>query len=268
MSGADDKPMFERMGKVYKLLVDEKARRRREESLLLAAADRARSAGVRRKRPVRSTRILDLACGTGFHSRIFARAGYPVLALDASRSLLDQARKLSKGINGIQFDEADLLESSPVARPAVLALLLGNTLSLFSQPGDLRRVFRNVADALVPGGLVLCQILNFGRLQREGAVVTTRRGTVEGRETSLVKVLEPADDGSILIHLSAAQRQPGGEWETFSKASVMVPLEPYALKRAARAAGLTPLEEWGGMDRAPWRPETSTDYVVQLQRKS
>ena len=266
-SPAKEQPLFERMGSVYKLLVDETARRRREEPLLLEVAARARSAGGARKRPAASTRVLDLACGTGFHARILADAGYAVEALDASESLLAEAAKLSRGAGRIAFRRADLLEPLPVARPAALALLLGNTLSLFHKPRELGRVLRNVADALAPGGLLLCQILNFERLRRRGSVVTARHGDIEGRETSLSKTLQAADDGSILIHLAAAQRAPGGEWESFSKAEVMNPLEPTALKRAARRAGLALDAEWGDMTKGAFDRAESSDYVAMFARR-
>lgn len=262
------KPLFQSMGRVYKLLVDEKARQRREEDLLLRIAERARKAGVKRPRPTAQTRCLDLACGTGFHSRLLARAGYRIEALDAGESMLREARAKTAARLKIRYIEADLLEPLPVRRGAALALLLGNTLSLFEPRRALGRVLCHLADSLAPGGLALCQVLNFQALRREGARTVARHGIVDGLETSLVKVLQPADDGSILVHLAAAQRPgPGRPWQSWSKASEMQALEPAALRRAARCAGLVSIEEWGAMDGSPWQPDTSTDFVCLLEKR-
>lgn len=266
----EDAPsLFGRMGGVYKLLVDEESRRRREESMLLETAARARAAGVARSRPVGATRVLDLACGTGLHARILAQAGYRVTGLDASDSLLDEARRLSRGTGAIVFRHADLLEPFAVGRPASLALLLGNTLSLFRKPRDLKRVLGHTADALVPGGLLLCQILNFERLLCRGAVATVRHGTIDGRETALTKTLQPTDDGTVLIHLAAAQRvRPGGRWETFSQADTMAALAPATLRRAARALGFAPVAEWGDMAGGDFAPSSSSDFVCLFAKNS
>lgn len=46
--------------------------------------------------------VLDLACGGGRHSRLFAALGHMVLAVDRSETALDQAQ--GAGISGLRFD--------------------------------------------------------------------------------------------------------------------------------------------------------------------
>ena len=269
-----EEPLFSRMGKVYKLLVDESKRAGKEKPFLLEIADEARRAKPRakpprtgRKRPKSSAPVLDLACGTGFHARILAREGYPVTAVDSSESILAEAKAL-RSEGKIEYQCGDLLQPLETARPAALTLLLGNTLSLFENPKDLRKVLRHAARATRPGGLILCQILNYERLRRIGTVTTTRHGDIGGRETVLTKTLQVTGDDSFLINMSAAQKKERGTgWESFSRATRLVPLAPAALLRAARAADLAEEGRWGDLAKAPYDKETSPDFVALYRVK-
>jgi len=267
----DQQALFSRMGKVYKLLVNERLRRRREEPLLLEMAERAgmadapRKTGAPRPKPRAATLVLDLGCGTGFHSRLLARAGYPVLAIDASPSMLRTARRF-KAAGSIVYKRGDLLAPLPVEQPASLTLLLGNTLSVFETPRDLRRALGHAAAATRSGGLVLCQVLNYERLRRLDTVATVRHGRVDGRETVLTKVLQVVEDGRVLLSLTACRRGRSGGWESFGEVSTLTPVEPRALQTAARRAGLRPEAVWGSHAKEPFDPAASVDYIALFRK--
>jgi SAM-dependent methyltransferase len=254
--------LFERMGPVYKLLVDEKARARREAPLLLELADRARAIGVRRRRPVAATPVLDLACGTGFHARLLAGAGFSALGLDFSASMLDEARRRRvQGPGRVEYRRANLLEPLPVKKPAPLALLLGNTLSVFTAREERDLVMRNVAAVLCPGGLLLCQILNYRRLIERDNVTVTRHGRVRGRETILTKVLQATEDGRVVLSMNSSQKNRAGEWESASEVSVLNPLRPEELVESARQAGLILESAWGDHAKSPFDESSSVDAI-------
>lgn len=282
MGGAD---VFQRMGNVYRLLVDEKARAEREGPMLLAVAEMARRAGGGRLRATGATRVLDLACGTGIHARLLGRTGYAVTALDSSAAMLAEARRFANPAS-VTYAPADLLEplagtGRPVARPAALALLLGNTLSVFASDADLRAVFRHVGAVLLPGGLLLVQTLNYARLRRSGGSAVVRHGRLRGRETVVTKSLQPLDDGRrVLLTLAAAQAPAGRRgtakappqgpdsgaacegWTTAADSTVLRALAPEEIVSAARETGLRLREAWGGPAREPFDEEKSTDFVA------
>lgn len=65
--------------------------------LLYATKDYAKEAAyisgiVKRHGPGART-LLDLGCGTGVHSCAFARAGYQVVGVDRSETMLERARE-------------------------------------------------------------------------------------------------------------------------------------------------------------------------------
>ncbi len=258
--------IFERMGDVYGLLVDESKRRAREEPLLLEIArsfhpDVPDDVSVRR-----GIRVLDLACGNGFHARLFARAGYPVLALDGSASMLAQARR-TEDSELIQYRQADLLRPVEPAPDAVLTLLLGNTLSLFDPATALVSVLSHAAEATHSSGKVLCQVLNYERLRGLGQTTVTRHGLVRGRETVLTKTLQVLDDGRVLLLFVAAQERPGkADWETRAEASFLQALSPETLGETAARVGLTLENAWGGLDKSPFHPPSSSDYVALFRK--
>jgi len=254
------------MGPVYRLLVDERKRRAREEPLLLEIArslhpDRLSDVSARAQ-----TRILDLACGTGFHTRLFARAGYPVVALDGSASMLAQARRQGK-VESVQYRQADLLRPIEPSPEAALTLLLGNTLSLFDPASQLVPVLSHAVQATRSSGKVLCQILNYERLRGLGQTVVTRHGLVQRRETVLTKTVQILEDGRVLLMFAAAQERPGeADWETRAESSFLHALSPETLQQAAADAGLTLETEWGGLDKSPFQPATSSDYVALFRK--
>jgi SAM-dependent methyltransferase len=263
---ANDDPLFARMGKVYKLLVDEQKRREKEQDFLLETADAARKCLDGRKPPARTTHVLDLACGTGFHSRLLAKAGYRVTAIDASEPILIQARRLTRG-RKVEYRLGDVLAPLDVARPAALTLILGNTLSLFADPADLRRAIRHAAQATAGGGLVLTQTLNYERFETTQNFTTVRHGSVDGRETVLTKTLQRLDDGRILLTLCAAQPESFGGWEAASDCALLTPLHSREIVNAARRAGLKLEARYGAMSRDPFDPRTSSDCVLLFRKR-
>ena len=210
----EENPLFKRMGAFYKLLVDEEKRRAKEAPYLLELAQRAIPEDLRAQSPV-----LDLACGTGFHSRILASGGFRVLAIDSSAAVLAEAAGLTAQAppaNPIDYRAADLFDPLPADKPIRLALLLGNTLSLFP-PADASRLIAHITEAIAPGGIFLLQILNFQRLRRVGGSTVTRHGMVNGREALFTKALAPTDEGNFLLTMTASQPasdKPEGDWES------------------------------------------------------
>jgi SAM-dependent methyltransferase len=56
------------------------------------------------------SRVLDLACGTGQSTRFLAKLVSEVIAVDFSKKMLEEARRLSPGIGNIRYRQADLTE--------------------------------------------------------------------------------------------------------------------------------------------------------------
>ncbi|QJE74907.1 class I SAM-dependent methyltransferase [Aerophototrophica crusticola] len=101
--------------------------------------------------------VLDLACGSGRHLRLFHGRGHPVVGLDLDlRGLADLA-----GTPGVELVQADLENGSPfpLAGRRFAAIVVANYLH--------RPLFPALLDALEPGGLLLYETFAMGN-QRLG----------------------------------------------------------------------------------------------------
>jgi SAM-dependent methyltransferase len=106
--------------------------------------------------------VLDLGCGSGLWARELAGAGYDVLGIDISASMIDIARRrVPQG----EFQIGSLLKAKLPKCAAVTSL--GECFNyLFDKNNsltELRRLFCRVFSALKPGGLLIFDIAEPGR---------------------------------------------------------------------------------------------------------
>jgi SAM-dependent methyltransferase len=105
-------------------------------------------------------RVLDLACGEGRYARALAASGYRVTGIDASGTLLEEARKLSPMLPGtptyLRRDMRDL----PFFEQFEGVASLFTSFGYFDDRGGDLEVLDGARRALVPGGRFLLDFLN------------------------------------------------------------------------------------------------------------
>jgi SAM-dependent methyltransferase len=99
--------------------------------------------------------VLDLACGTGYYSRLFRQWGAArVVGVDVSESMVAAAREAeSRHPLGIEYVVADVAELSVVGSFDLAAATY--LLHYAETSDDMRRMARRMAANLKPGGLML-----------------------------------------------------------------------------------------------------------------
>jgi ubiquinone/menaquinone biosynthesis C-methylase UbiE len=93
-------------------------------------------------------RVLDLGCGTGLAAITFAKRGAVVIAVDGSRSKLEQARERAEAEEAkVEFREGDLADLAFLRADSIDAVFSAHALA---EVDDIARVFRQVQRVLRP----------------------------------------------------------------------------------------------------------------------
>lgn len=236
----------------YDLLAGGPARVERESGLLRHALGPGR-------------RVLDLACGTGLHARLFAELGASVVAVDLSRTMLQSARAL-RDHPRVQWVQGSML--TPPVFAMDLAVCQGNSIALMETPADIERFFGEAAGALVIGGALLVQLLNgrgsVWRTTRTREVFTRLNGapvTIRKRWTFL-----EATETALHLELAVERVSTSSAISVEQVKTVLRLWYPDVLEARAGAAGLTLEARWGGMAREPYEADSSADYVALWRR--
>ncbi|MFW9918367.1 MAG: class I SAM-dependent methyltransferase [Candidatus Thorarchaeota archaeon] len=109
--------------------------------------------------------ILDIACGAGDHSVLFAKKGFTVSGFDLSRSLIRTAIELAQENNvTVNFYTGDMREINFVQRFKG-AVLLSHSFGFFNHEEN-KRVLEGTFNALMKGGKLLLDLMNPYNLPR------------------------------------------------------------------------------------------------------
>lgn len=147
--------------------------------------------------------VVDLGCGTGLLARELIDAGYGVLGIDISGAMVELARRRAPEA---EFRVGSLFEVEIPRCAAVTAVSEVLNYLFDAENEDLGRLFRRVYDGLIPGGVLVFDVLGPGQvppgttakgfsLGEDWAVLSEReedawRGTMERRIVSFRQVGE------------------------------------------------------------------------------
>lgn len=213
-----------------------------------------------------SRRVLDLGCGTGEHARRLAAEGFEVVGLDASESMLEQARSEPAPAN-LQFVLGDLREIPAVTEGSFGgAICLGNTLPHLLTRKDLLRMMRGLRERLLPGAPFLLQILNYDRIFATGdrALPVNFRPDPDG-EIAFVRLMTPQADGTVLFYPMTLLVRPGCDPPVELKHAREVRLHGWRraeVEEVLAAAGFPDREAFSGFDGGAWDAVSSRDLIL------
>ena len=241
---------FNSVAAYYELLSDSRSRQERERPLL-----------ERWLHDAPGSRIVDLACGSGFHALLLAECGATVTALDLGADMIAHAQEL-RSHPGITYRVRDM--RTVEGGPWDLAICLGNSLSLLGSLDEVGVVMNRVHAALTPGGMFVVQVLNYAAVSAQKP-----RHRIEERRTPdldlvAVKSLVPHGHRTLLSLTFHLLR--GGQYEAVCESAALLNLSEEELVSAAKQAGFETNVLLGDFNAHPYDAEQSTDLICVFQK--
>jgi 2-polyprenyl-3-methyl-5-hydroxy-6-metoxy-1,4-benzoquinol methylase len=109
----------------------------------------------------KQTKILDIGCGTGRHSRELAKRGYTVTGVDLSESLLNRAKELAKKANlNIDFQVQDARKLNFSNQFDLVIMICEGAFALMETDEMNYEILRNATNALKENGKIIFTTLN------------------------------------------------------------------------------------------------------------
>jgi ubiquinone/menaquinone biosynthesis C-methylase UbiE len=148
---------------------------------------------ILRKHGVRGGAILELGCGTGAYTHLFARHHSPVVGVDFSSAMLTHAKmKLErlpeKSVRRIHFHHGDI-RTIRLRRKFNAVVALFHVLSYLDSNRDLAATFETASRHLSDGGLFLCDFWYGPGVLSEPPEHRTKK--VENAEHSIIRTATP-----------------------------------------------------------------------------
>lgn len=198
----------------------------------------------------RPRRMIDLACGTGAASLVFAAAGMQVTGVDRSPEMLARARhsaaEAGLPVNWLEQD----MRCLAVEQPVELVTCFYDAINYLTEEADVEIVFQRVATALTPGGLFIFDVNTrekFSAAWNDSCVVAVDRDDLFGIYQSWYQ----PETGLSPLTMTFFVRGETGAWERFDEEHVerAYPLE--RLDAMLRSAGFTVRVMLDYADRLP-----------------
>jgi SAM-dependent methyltransferase len=192
--------------------------------------------------------VLDLACGAGRHLRAFHDRGVSPIGLDLSPHLLERAKKRVPEASLVRGDMRHL--PFPGEAFTVVSSFF-TSFGYFEREGDDRRVLREIARVLRPGGHLFLDFLNAPKVRAD--LVPRDRRVVDGRE--VVQTRRLVDEGRRVEKTIRIDRD-----RTFTERVRLY--DARELEALLVDAGLEPLERLGDYRGAPHTPDSPRTILL------
>ena len=209
--------------------------------------------------------VIDVACGTGLHSIIFAALGIKTLGVDASQKMIEKARA-NASFYGVEVEFAtsamEAMDSAIDGRFDAL-FCLGNSIPHLQDSESLARALKNFYNMLNPSGVAVLQLLNYQRILAEKNRIV---GVHRSGDREFIRFYDFAERLVRFNVLAISWKDDRAATQLHSTA-----LMPYTfsdLAAAIKVAGLAIEGQFGDLNFSAFDELQSTDLVIVAQRRA
>ncbi|HEX7017865.1 MAG TPA: class I SAM-dependent methyltransferase [Patescibacteria group bacterium] len=103
---------------------------------------------------IKGKKVLDLGCGPGHDSYLFAELGYEVTGLDYSSEMIKQAKKLKETTKNISFIVGDMTQLDTYFEPNTFDAVWASASLLHIPTSQIEKVLAGIANVSAPGANV------------------------------------------------------------------------------------------------------------------
>ncbi|HOV32179.1 MAG TPA: class I SAM-dependent methyltransferase [Candidatus Hydrogenedens sp.] len=244
---------FNKIARFYHLLSDESLRLSREGTLLLEI--------LHLYGP--SPRVLDLACGTGVHSRYLVGQHAGVVAMDISPEMLHYAKSQEHG-EKVNYVVADF-NNLPFKGQWDFIMCLGNSICLLTSHLEIKNLFQQVASLLGPNGIFMIQILNYNHADmKQIKTLCTSKKLNDNENVIITKTFIPDEDVVFLsINYFVRTREL---YSTANEANVLLKLSMPEVKAVADGVSLYTKAVYGDFQKNDFIAEISKDLIMLFSK--
>jgi len=176
--------------------------------------------------------IVELGCGGGLTSRLFCDAGYDVLGVDLSHSLIEIARnRVPEATFRVgTFATADI---PPCIAVTAIGEVFNYTLDPANSPSIRCEIFRRIYRSLAPDGLLVFDMAGPDRTPSGGA----QRTFTEGADWAVLAETEHDSARDVLIRRITTFRKLGELYRRDFEIHELQLAEPQEIAKSLQAAG-------------------------------
>lgn len=190
--------------------------------------------------------VLDLGCGTGRHSIVFARKQMRVTAVDFSPFLLQEAKKKAAGLN-INFILSDIRDFS-IPTKFDLILNMFTTFGYFKTDEDNSKILRTIQNHLKTEGHFLIDYLNPVYLEKNLTKHEVKE--IKGEE---IKIEHQIEHGFVVKKIRFPDRNYEERVKLYSNQD---------LEKMLKEHGLMVKKKWNSFQDQPWDPSGPRQIIL------
>lgn len=210
-------------------------------------------------------RVLDVACGTGRHARMFHSWGLTVEGADVSPEMLAHCRSQAERSDRLRWVQRSFDQPAAAGDPFDAAICVGNSLAIAPDLKTVAEVLRAMTASVRPGGALVIQVLNLWRFP-EGPIVWQKCGRIQDDDGDRILLKGIHRSGACGYVEVATLNLSGDDVDGQYRTATILAIERDDLIRLAEAAGAVECVTYGGYDESPHDREGSDDLILVARR--
>jgi glycine/sarcosine N-methyltransferase len=209
--------------------------------------------------------VIDVACGTGLHSIIFAMLGIKTVGVDASQKMIEKAQANASFYGAeVEFITSTMEAMDSIIQNRFDALFcLGNSMPHLQDGASLACALKNFYNVLNRSGIAVLQLLNYQRILAEKNRIV---GVHRSGEREFIRFYDFAEKLVRFNVLTVSWRGDRASPELHS--TTLMPYTFNDLAVAMPEAGLAIEGHYGDLNFSAFNALQSTDLVIVAQKSA